>query len=144
MTPGTYLRTRRKAAGVSIEQLLGKIGTVPHVSERERREWIEALEADVARPDAFAIGALRRCFAFDGDVLAQLVDRHHFGARLPAPRLCRRCACSQDDPCLDGSPGGTCGWAEYDLCTSCTPRLAPAPALPVPANLNGANAGAAA
>lgn len=134
MTPGTYLRTRREAAGVSIEQLLGKIGTVPHISERERREWLEALEADIARPDAFAIGALRRCFTFDGDVLDQLLDRQHFGERLPAPRLCRRCACSQDDACLDGSPGGTCGWAEYDLCTSCVDGQPAEVALPAPAD----------
>lgn len=34
-------------------------------------------------------------------------------------RRCRECGCTDPNPCVeDGMP---CGWAEADLCTSCSP-----------------------
>jgi transcriptional regulator with XRE-family HTH domain len=117
VTPGTYLRTRREAAGVSLDQLLEKIGTVPRIPEHDRRSWLVAIENDTVRPDEFAIVALRDCFKFDVSVLQQLLDIHHFAAALPAPRICRVCGCSNQDPCRWNHT--TCGWAEYDLCTVC-------------------------
>lgn len=117
MTPGTYLRTRREAVGLSMEKLLGMIGTVPAIPEHRRREWLEGIENDTIPPDQFALHALRSCFRFDVRVANQLIDIHHYAAALPVPRLCRSCGCSNADPCNDGGRG--CGWAEYDLCTIC-------------------------
>ena len=131
MSPGTYLRKRREAAGLSIEDVLARIGTEPPVPEHHRREWLVLIEADAMRPDAFAIYALRQCYRFDGEVLDRLIDLQYFGARLPGPRLCRECGCSQLDPCADAT-GQPCGWAERDLCTWCTNGAPCAAAMPVP------------
>lgn len=44
MTPGSYIRERRVAAGLSIEDLALRVETVPAVSARQRGEMLTAIE----------------------------------------------------------------------------------------------------
>ena len=129
MTPGTYLRMRREAAGIDVTDVASGLAVLPwairRVGAAERDELalrVAAAEEDrlpYTRPQA---ELLRNVFAFDVDVYHQLLMLHFAGddprARvgLPVPQLCRDCACSWYDPC----PGG-CAWAEEDLCTACQP-----------------------
>lgn len=42
-------------------------------------------------------------------------------------RVCRECGCTNDRPCTRRTEKSTwtCGWAEPDLCTACTPDARP-------------------
>ena len=46
ITPGTYVRLRREALSLSIEDLALMLETEPCVSHRRRVEWLTMLEAD--------------------------------------------------------------------------------------------------
>ncbi len=46
ITPGTYVRLRREALKLSIEDLALMLETEPCVSHRRRVEWLTMLEAD--------------------------------------------------------------------------------------------------
>jgi hypothetical protein len=86
------------------------------LAEHVRGAWIERIEADVAPMLLNTIVALRRAYRFDLDVLAQLaaIAMH---LRVQPPRLCRICACSDADACLDYR--GRCSWAGQNLCSAC-------------------------
>ena len=116
MTPGTYLRKRRLAAAVSIEEaaaLLVADGiAVP-------ADWarLEAIETDQAEPTFREVYNLRLAFDFDIDVLHQtLVQQPH--------QVCRECGCSWHDPC-ENLTGQACSWVEDNgpgeegLCSCC-------------------------
>ena len=112
MTPGTYLRLRREAAGLSIEAVAMTIVSSP-VGLPAAIAAIEAAEAD---RECFAwadVHRLTRAFRFDPSIYAALVEGLSF------PPLCRVCACSWDDPCDDDGQG--CAWADpsQTLCTVC-------------------------
>jgi len=116
-TPGTYLKMRRCAAGLSVADVAAKIATSPRLAEHVRVELIEMIEADEAPATFSTIVVLNNVFSFDLDVLATLA-RISFGADLPAPEICRVCGCSEYDPChLDGR--FACSWHNRDLCTRC-------------------------
>lgn len=105
MTPGSYLRLRREAAGRSVDD------TVLH------GERLAAIEAGAA-PTEDELWALRMCVPFSLDVLCMI------GRGMPV-RLCRTCGCSEDDACVsfDAEPiaGTACYWTEADLCSACPP-----------------------
>jgi len=113
MTPGTYLRLRREAAGTSIDDVVAMLPTEPRVDAIARAAWLRGIEADEAPIGAEVIKALRYAFAFDARVLRWLADLRSSPGLL-APRLCRKCACSEFDPC-----DGGCWWVAEDLCSSC-------------------------
>jgi len=114
ISPGTYLRMRREADGESVESIAALISTEPKLGELDRIEWLHGVEADVVPISEDVIAALRPAFPFDVRVLRRL-DAIHRGADLPAPRLCRRCACSELDACQP-----PCSWVgEQDLCSAC-------------------------
>lgn len=93
MTPGTYLRKRREAAGVTGEG----IGFA-----------VDEVEVDGATITLeHLIGYEAAGVSFDRDILIDLV------AGEPA-QVCRVCGCSWHDPCDQA-----CDWAEHDLCTAC-------------------------
>jgi hypothetical protein len=133
-SPGTYLRLRREAAGLTIDDVAAIFGTVPGVPLSARADMLRSIEADVTPIGDDVIRVLMKArelgsFPFDPVVLVQLVDLQagsplQFGR----PRICRVCACSQSDPCYRVGLGGytcTCGWAEADLCDSCAPARPP-------------------
>lgn len=124
MTPGTYLRLRRTAAGLTVEDLALRIDTQVPVSARSRAEWIGLIEDDVAVIGADVVQALRDlkrmdAFAFDPHVLWQLIAIHA-GAEIDPPAVCGRCGCSWNDPCADLGHD-PCAWADpaETLCTAC-------------------------
>jgi len=121
MTPGAYLKYRRTAAGLGLNDVAAAVATEPPLAEHVRGAWIERIEADVAPVSLNTIVVLRRAYPFDLDVLAQLaaIGMH---LRVQPPRLCRICACSDADPCLDDR--GPCSWISQDLCSACfTPEI---------------------
>ncbi len=124
MTPGAYLKHRRTAHGLGIHDVAAALATEPRLAEHVRAEWLEKIEADIVPMSFDTIVALRRAFAFDLDILAQLaaIAMH---APVEPPRLCRICACSEADACLGHQ--GPCTWVEQDLCSTCFGlRLKPA------------------
>ena len=116
MTPGAYLKHRRTAAGLDLHDVVAALATEPRLAEHARASWIERIEADLVPMSFNTIVAFRRAFRFDLDVLAQLaaIAMH---SPIEPPRLCRICACSEDDPCLGHR--GACSWVEQDLCSAC-------------------------
>lgn len=121
LTPGAYLRLRREAAGISRQDAAERLHTEPRLPTAAREEWIAAIEADV-RPASFAtIAALRWVYSFDLDVLATLAAAA-LGFDVRPPRLCRVCACSDQDGCRVG-----CRWVAPDLCSACAREIEGAP-----------------
>ncbi|WP_052507961.1 helix-turn-helix domain-containing protein [Sphingomonas hengshuiensis] len=115
MTPGTYLRKRRTAAGLSIEDVAALLPTEPHVDLRARVEWLRGIE-EGAYPAMTpnTVLAMREAFPFDPDIVCWLFALQN-SPDLPAPRLCRICACSEEDACVP-----VCSWVAPDLCSSCS------------------------
>jgi hypothetical protein len=116
-TPGTYLKMRRTARGLSVADVAARIATVPRLAEHARVELIEMIEADAAPARFDTIVVLSNIYPLDLEVLSVLV-RISLGADLPPPRLCRFCGCSARTACLDMFKQ-PCGWAEPNLCTDC-------------------------
>lgn len=148
MTPGTYLQKRRQVAGVTLHEAALILGTPAHSTRppaprirralRRRLQQVEASADFLCNREA---GLLRSAFPFAVDIYQQLVDLHLApdDIDLPRPVVCRSCACSWFDPCLD--PDGRkapCAWtADPELCTACASALAIAqgedpPAAPSP------------
>lgn len=126
VTPGTYLRTRRADAGVTLRALALLTSADPAVHVDRREEWLREIEADQRVLSGEIVDQLQLAFPFDRDVLFVLVAIHA-GAPIHPPQLCRLCACSWDDPC-----DGGCAWsaADVSLCTRCESRMARAAAAP--------------
>lgn len=148
MTPGTYLRKRREARGLTLAEAAGRLAarwnrpvSPAELARLEAR--FAAAEADRAHLDHGAAIELSDAVPLDPRVYVELVDLHA-DARcgLPEPQVCRECACSWHDPCLEPTADGLhrlpCAWADplaapdEALCTACERRLARAP-LPGPA-----------
>ncbi len=130
MTPGTYLRLRREAAGLTRDEVGLVTDTVPKLCARVRSEWIAAIEDGIAPVSIDVALAFQIAYPFDWDVLVKLCA---FQARLidQAPPICAVCACSELDACVerDGEP---CAWAGPALCSACAgkplPSMTPPPA----------------
>ena len=75
-TPGHYIRSRRKAAGMSIDDVALCVETDPPVAASRRAEWLDDIERDImgVRPTtAVALYAIPR-LAIDLNVLATLIE----------------------------------------------------------------------
>lgn len=126
-TPGSYIKTRRTAQLLSLQDVAARIATHPHVPEHDRVAWLERIEADEVPASIHTIDALRSVFRFDRSVLDSLAAIAR-GERDPihTPRICRVCGCSWRCPCTQDQQG--CAWVEgQDLCTACEPLAAPQP-----------------
>lgn len=119
LTPGAYLAKRRAAAGLTVADVAERLSSEPRISERDRAAFIESIEADVVSPTIITLSALRMIYPFDIAVLAHLAA-DPAEATGPQPRLCRECACSENDACIDRHGSG-CWWVEEDLCIACAP-----------------------
>lgn len=116
LRPDDYIKLRRKAAGLTIEQVAERIASTER-NRQDVRDLIRMLEKPgvVARYRR-SLELLNGAFAFDPDVYHQL-------ATAPAarhPRICRTCGCSQNDPCHLGDEY-QCRMAYHDAdqCTRC-------------------------
>lgn len=117
MSPGTYLRLRREAAGVTLEA--AAIALAHGLKNRNTLLALEDIEADLRGASPTEIARLGLAFRFDGATFDQLTDIHFFRADLPHPRICRVCACSELDPCIDFDRQLACHWVDLDLCSAC-------------------------
>jgi hypothetical protein len=127
MTPGTYLRKRRQAAGLSIDQVVSKLAAQSRLATASftassylLKQALIRIEGDahVLTPSHCAIVA--RAFPFSISVYGDLARRTAFSIR-----ICRQCACSAGDHCI--VDGEQCFWSrtEGDLCSACENASAP-------------------
>ncbi len=116
ITPGEYLRRRREASGMTLDDVAAKISTEPRIDERGRRDLIAGIEGGAIALTMAEAAALHAVFRFDPQVLVRLVPP----VTGDAPRLCRICACSERDACFD-IDAGACFWIAPDLCSVCGP-----------------------
>ncbi|MDF1506435.1 hypothetical protein, partial [Roseisolibacter sp. H3M3-2] len=123
LTPGDYLRLRREAAGLTIEDVASRIDSWPHVPHRDRVAWLKSIESGIAPLSPGNAILLRFVFRFDPIVLDALADIAA-GAVIPAPDICRLCGCSEHDAC--GSAQEPCAWvdAAKTVCSTCSLLLA--------------------
>jgi hypothetical protein len=133
MTPGTYLRKRREAAGLDLHQVAATLAVLPWAVRPASTEDVVLLEkrlilAECGTHDLTPEQALllRSVFRFDAEVYERLFLCHHAGRAngLPRPDVCRGCGCSWHDACEDAGVG--CHWSAADptLCSACTDRPA--------------------
>lgn len=126
MTPGTYLRKRRQAAGLSVQNVAQRLASLPTAHGLTFNARIELLNRALLRIEANVdfltpeyANLVRTAFPFDAQVYARLA-----AGTLPVPRICKSCACTHSDPCGDGEH--TCSWSQGipDLCTTCEAVIA--------------------
>lgn len=120
MLPNVYLRLRREARGLSLDDLALMTETDPAVSARRRAEWWSDIEQGVADISVGNALRLQQVLSFDWKVFVQL-NAIAEGIAANPPVICRVCACSEWDACEDEG-GVTCGWAEPGFCTTCAAR----------------------
>jgi hypothetical protein len=115
LTPAAYVALRRKAAGLSVEQVAERLSRRA-CDQAEIRALVRQLETPgITARHVSSLDILRDAFPLDPNVYFQLafepVDRH--------PRVCRGCGCSHWDLC-DRGEAGSCTWASEEICTRCT------------------------
>jgi hypothetical protein len=117
MTPETYIRLRREAAGLTIAK-----AALPFYRREEHRADVEAVLRDAETPGVklkqHVAQTLPRAFPFDPNVYRQLCEdppeRH--------PSLCRGCACSIQTPCST-QQGFHCRITQDGICTACIEKV---------------------
>lgn len=131
ISPGTYLRKRRIAAGLTIQQAAPAINEKSIYSPILRgimeSAWDQA-EKDIALFGSVGSIRIARALPFDSEIYDRLVAIR-FGHNLPIPQICRSCGCSWNDPCICADDG-PCSWSVHDpeLCSVCeTSKLTGAP-----------------
>jgi hypothetical protein len=141
MPPGTYIRKRREAAGLTLKQVVSWMADDGSgITRGELLGQLRTLESNEGPATAFSVEPLKGAFPFDPNVYLALVF-FAGGAKVVLPPICRVCACSEFDACLDGSRE-PCGWAKVPaddapLCTMCLPDPGESSALLPPANDRG-------
>lgn len=91
ITPGTYIRLRREARGLSLEDLAALLDSDPHVPARRRIDWLAAIEADREPITERVALALTVVLPIDFSALSRLVA-HAAGAHgVIDPMLCPHC-----------------------------------------------------
>lgn len=119
MTPGEYLKLRREHAGVTVAQAAERLAgprflAVDTLARRSPRQLLESIEDDRVRLSPDEVRVLKYSFRFDAGVLRRL-------ERGEQARICRRCGCSEFDPCVDDH-NQPCSWAAVDRCSACKPE----------------------
>lgn len=122
MTPGDYIRLRREAARLSIDDVAGMVSdrAAAAASVKVRLEALEANDP-MSAAELTLVDDLIGAFPFEPAVYWMLVGRHAGGdADAPIPGVCRVCGCTWADPCI-GEHHETCSWADATttLCSAC-------------------------
>lgn len=123
--PGEYMKLRREAAGLSIEEVAAQLAHT-NADRIDVRNEITLLEDD--QPGLFIplVMRMRAAFRFDPDIyLALLGFAQDAGSTAPRPRICTGCGCSWSDPCADDADS-PCRWSarRVDSCTHCETKAA--------------------
>lgn len=126
LAPGAYLRLRREAAGLSLDDVAFAMETIPTVSARSRAEWLGQIEAGLAPLQVDVLLALEAhpMLMFDRDVLLAL-SALAAGLTAFVPAICGACGCTEYDPCVTDEEG-CCAWADAaaTICTRCAHAVA--------------------
>jgi transcriptional regulator with XRE-family HTH domain len=127
LTAGQYLRKRREAAGLSIDEVAA--GCAMPATRDAFAARLARIEGDDVTTSDITLAMLRSTFRFDRQIY------HNLAAGLPAgTTLCRRCAYAWTDDAAGRPPTY---WPEPDLCARCAPTAA-AELPPEPAMIVGA------
>lgn len=132
MSPGEYIRRRREAAGRSLREV-ALLLTTDFNAAGAMEIALGRVERDEYHPTAILMHQLTHAFPFDVYVYDRLVSYRIGTIEGQHPQLCRSCACSFNDACVDPL-GGPCHWVEPDLCSRCAahddapPAVSPFPA----------------
>jgi len=70
ISPGNYVRLRREALGLSVNDLALMLETVPGVSAHRRAEWLTMIESDVEEISVCFALALHDTIAIDLQILS--------------------------------------------------------------------------
>lgn len=112
LTAGRYLRRRRWAAGLSVDEVAA--GYAVGADRDAFAIRLQRIEQDEDAAGPATLDRMAEIFHFDREIYRNLV------AGLPAgTALCRECSCSWQDACR-GAPAN-CHWVEPDLCSRCAP-----------------------
>lgn len=122
MTPGDYMRLRREAARLTIDEVAALVSDRP-AAAASIKVRLEALEANdpMSATELALVDELIGTFPFEPAAYWMLVGRHAGGeAGAPIPGICRICACTWNDPCI-AEDHSTCSWtdASTTLCSAC-------------------------
>lgn len=114
MKAGDYIRLRREAEGLSIEDV-AKICTSSPVGLPAAIAAIEEAEAGGAALTPADLQRLRLAFPFAPMVYSALAQG------ISAAQICRGCGCTQWDACQDPATGRGCAWTDEtrSFCTAC-------------------------
>ena len=120
MTPGAYLRRRREAAGLSIEEVATLMASPSGVSSHAfDAATVGMIERDQLVPPIELLARVASAVRLDRYTFILL----GFGR---AAEICRDCGCSALDACIDEHSGEHCAWADRGpaadgtrLCTTC-------------------------
>ncbi len=119
MAPGIYLKKRREAAGLSIDDVVTRLGC-PSWARTEIGNDLLALEEGSVAEAPSLVASLRLQFPFDCATYLALVDHAADpDTELPLPEICRGCGCTWHDACPDDGRGQPCSWARPGLCSTC-------------------------
>ncbi|MEK9211353.1 XRE family transcriptional regulator [Sphingomonas sp. 2378] len=108
ITPGAYLKALRCGARQSLNDMAAAIDTVPHLTDFERAEWLERIEADIAPIDLTTLAVLSRVYPIDSAVLYEL-ERHRCGIEEATTPLCLICGKTDRAKCTVGHEAA-CRW----------------------------------
>lgn len=121
MTANRYLRLRREAAGLTVQQAARRMFGADAEKAELAASLIRALETPGVRARVdLTLDRLSLAFPFDPDVYRQLAhdpaERH--------PHVCGGCGCSQNDACVSPDGHTSCGWHANSrlgaaICTRC-------------------------
>lgn len=92
LTPGAYIRIRREADQLTVDDVAYGLDSDPPVSHRHRTELLAAIEADLVPVSIATAAALQTLLSIDLELLGELVEAHDPQTRPPAPPRLRRAA----------------------------------------------------
>lgn len=132
LPPGTYLRLRRIAHGLTLGDLARQLVALPFARPGPLEIFINRMTARLRDAETGAehllpaqAALLAQILPFEPQVYERLIALASTpGLSLPVPQLCRACGCSWHMACTDHL-GAPCSWCLDDstLCTSCARKM---------------------
>lgn len=132
MLPGTYLRLRRSAQGLTIRDLARQLISLPFARPGPVEIFVNRMTARLRDAETGAehllpaqAALLAEIVPFEPGIYERLIALTSTpGLSLPVPQLCRACGCSWHMACVDRL-GAPCSWCLDDstLCTSCARKM---------------------
>lgn len=132
MLPGTYLRLRRAAHGLSTRDLARQLVGLPFARQGPVEIFVNRMTARLRDAETGSEHLvpnqailLSQIVPFEPPVYLRLIALTSVpGLSVPVPQLCRGCGCSWHMACIDAR-GAPCSWSADDstLCTRCSAMI---------------------